>query len=433
MSHRTILTTSLVAAGLAAAAIAPSADAAPTTATFTSTGAEQSFVVPAGVRELHVVAIGARGGAGARGMSIGTLGGSAAQTTADVPVLPGQKLFVEVGDRGADATGSDGGAGGFNGGAKGGSVLGVAANAGGSGGGGGGASDLRTVDRASAGTLGSRLLVAAGGGGGGGGNAGGLGGDASSVNGGDGLAGVGATGGAGGAGATPAAPGGKGAQIGALGLGGAPNDTAFKVDSGAGGGGGAGLFGGAGALNGSGGGVAGGGGGAGSSGTIGAAQNTTVVASSAEPSITLTFDDGTTSDSDLVLDDLAATPRTFKAANSGGTITTSTSKKTGTTLSWDVSGPSLTTFTVFQMKPGRKVGDDCLAPKKGKAVAKKDRCSRPVEFGSFNHQDEKGVNEVRFSGRFKGKRLAKGSYQLEATPSTPDFVGDSRTITFKIK
>ncbi|WP_051470905.1 hypothetical protein [Patulibacter minatonensis] len=429
MSHRTILTSTLAAAALAAAVAVPSADAA--SATFTSTGAEQTFVVPEGVTSLHVVAIGGRGGAGARGIVAGTLGSAAAQVTSDVLVVPGQQLFVEVGGRGGDGARSTGGAGGFNGGAKGGNVLGVDSNAGGAGGGGGGASDLRTVERAAAGSLGSRIVVAAGGGGSGGGNAGGSGGDASAATGGNGLAGVGATGGSGGFGATPTAPGGVGAPVGALGLGGAANDTALKVDSGAGGGGGAGLFGGAGGLNGSGGGVAGGGGGAGSSGTIATATDTQIVSSTDDPSVTLTFDDG--SSDGVILDDLAATPRSFKAATSGGTNPASGSKKTGTTLSWDVSAPSLTTFTVYQPKPGRKVGDDCLAPKKGKAVAKKDRCTRPVEYGSFNHQDTKGENTVRFSGRLKGKKLAKGSYKLEALPSTPDFVGEARTISITIK
>ena len=117
-----------------------------TTCTFASTGAEDTFVVPAGVNTIHVEAIAAPGGVGFEGGSAGR----GATVRGDLSVFPGQTLYVNVG---GEPTRS--GVGGFNGGGS----------SSGGGGGGGGASDVRTVSRAEAGSLSSRLIVAGGGGG----------------------------------------------------------------------------------------------------------------------------------------------------------------------------------------------------------------------------------------------------------------------------
>lgn len=135
-------------------------------ATFTYTGQEQTYTVPAGVASLEVQAVGANGGApsqagnpdavsgGTGGMVIGQL------AVGPAPALtPGETLYVAVG---GTATGRPGG---FNGG---GSAQGA------NGSGGGGATDVRTCPPASASCSNgvpsplTRLIVAAGGGGAGG-------------------------------------------------------------------------------------------------------------------------------------------------------------------------------------------------------------------------------------------------------------------------
>src|SRR5690348_10411535 len=139
---------SLVAALCAVLWFASSASAA--TVTYTATGGEQTFAVPAGVTQLHVVAVGASGAAGGSGLP----GGKGALVTADLPVSPGSTLYVEVGGNGSGtgpATST------FNGGAPGGDGCCPGPSSGGAG---GGATDLRTIARAGTGTLGSRLLVA---------------------------------------------------------------------------------------------------------------------------------------------------------------------------------------------------------------------------------------------------------------------------------
>lgn len=108
---------------------------------FQYTGAQQSFVVPKGVAELTVIALGAQGG--------GTYGARGGRVYAVVPVLSKEKLYINVGGQPVDQNG------GFNGGGGGGvKQIGYAY-------GGGGATDIRAGE----GSLTDRIVVAGGGGG----------------------------------------------------------------------------------------------------------------------------------------------------------------------------------------------------------------------------------------------------------------------------
>ena len=155
---RAAATVAVSAAVLACLAGPGSASTDAGTAVFSYTGGEQFYTVPAGVTVVRIAAIGGTGATGSSSSAGAAPGGAADQVQGDLPVTPGEQLFVEVG-------GSPGqpGAGGFNGG-------GDSRNGGG---GGGGASDVRTCSRgasicpAANDTLTTRLLVAAGGGGGG--------------------------------------------------------------------------------------------------------------------------------------------------------------------------------------------------------------------------------------------------------------------------
>jgi hypothetical protein len=262
-----------------AAALSCASASAATVVPFSYTGSEQTFIVPANVTSLHIVAVAGKGGAG-RDFGFGSgPGGFGATATADVVVSSGENLFIEVGGNGGDGFAATGtGTGGFNGG-------GSAPATSRTGGGGGGASDVRTVSASdSATTLASRLLIAGGGGGGGvqtaatGGAGGGLSG---------GVGAPAASGISGGGGGTQSAGGGIGncggqtaATAGTLGNGG---NGGSGTTTGDGGGGGGGLYGGGG-----GGQLCGGGGGSGyfgpgtSNGSFGA--DTTGV-----PSVTISY------------------------------------------------------------------------------------------------------------------------------------------------
>jgi len=135
-----------------AAALCPAPSLAQT-ATFSYTGAEQAYTVPDGYHALHVVAVGASGGApaGEPPPSVFPLWyiGRGAVVEGELRVTPRQVLYVVVGGPGGPPGG------GFNGGGDAGDGHGADVW------GGGGASDVRTV----AASLESRLVVAAGGGG----------------------------------------------------------------------------------------------------------------------------------------------------------------------------------------------------------------------------------------------------------------------------
>ena len=254
------LLSALCLAAVVSAEAATFAQAA-VTETFAYTGDEQTFVVPAGVVAVHAILIGGSGGAS------GEPGGAPVIANGDLPVTPGQTLYVEVG--GSGQNGSAGGGGGFNGGGPGGSGGGPAA------GGGGGASDIRTVPRSAVSSLESRLIVAGGGGGAGGtgeltvGGEGGAAGFEGEDAFGGGLRGWPGFEGSGGTGGT--GPGATGAD-GQLGLGGTGGSSCDLLGGGGGGGGG-GYYGGGGGGGGceTSGGGGGGGGMSFSVGTLGTA------------------------------------------------------------------------------------------------------------------------------------------------------------------
>ena len=111
-----------------------------TTCTYVSTGAEDTFVVPAGVSSVHVFATGAPGAVGsASGVSWACRSRCSGERQPD-GLEPGDTLYVKVGGAPTGRRDCFAGVnciGGFNGGGSSGSL----------GGGGGGASDVRTVSR----------------------------------------------------------------------------------------------------------------------------------------------------------------------------------------------------------------------------------------------------------------------------------------------
>jgi hypothetical protein len=181
----------------------------PVTQTFAFTGAPQVFVVPAGVTQITVAALGAQGGAGIPNFAgIGGTGGQGGQVEATIAVTPGTVFQINVGGQGGSSFDTSGG--------------------------GGGASDIRTGGN----TLNDRVVVAGGGGGGGGSHAGsaGNGGGGGGLTGGDGATANGG-GGAGGGGGSQVAGGaqGPGLNAGNPGTFGQGGDSCCGANGGAGG------------------------------------------------------------------------------------------------------------------------------------------------------------------------------------------------------
>lgn len=131
---------------------------------------------------------------------------------------------------------------------------------------------------------------------------------------------------------------------------------------------------------------------------------------------------------------LTIAPNSFYAASSGATISKARkkAKKTyGASVTYKDSQVATTTFTVLGETSGRTQGKACKKPSKSNKHGK--RCTIYTALGSFAHTDIAGANELHFSGRLKGKKLAKGSYRLQAVARNAAGNGLAASATFKIK
>ena len=451
-------------------------------ASFASTGAEQTFVVPEGISSVHVVAVGGKGGGGNPNLIPGS-GGPGGVAAADLAVAGGETLYVEVGGNGTDASDSGSGAPGFNGGGS--PATGTSGA-----GGGGGASDVRTAPRAATGeeaavSLASRLVVAGGGGGAGefGGISGGAGGGASGS--------PGAPASCGGHGGTPNAGGAAGtgmgnATAGQPGTGGTGGNATFA--SGPGGGG---LYGGGG-----GGDDCGGGGGSGGFGP-GTSNTSFDTDASGTPLVTITYVVAPTVS--LISPANGATYKQFGivyagyacAAGTGTTIsscaapaanakpinTSKAGKHTFTVKATDADGGTATasaTYTVTARRParpvlrslaapkswtlakgavfrfklneparvritfkrhtlGRKVKHRCVARTLGNRHARK--CTLMTLAGKLVLSAHTGANQVKFNGMLaNGRKLRPGTYTIVVTAT--DSAGHksaAHTLTFTVR
>jgi hypothetical protein len=391
---------------------------APTSAlgqTFSYTGGEQSYVVPAGVTEVHVVVVGAPGGhtSGSPG-----LGGLGAVVSADLPVPQGQTaLYVEVGGIGV-GPGFTGSRGGFNGGGP---------------DGGGGASDVRLLPRSQAGSINSRAVVAGGGGSEGFGEAGANAG-ASARGSISGKAGTAIAGGAGGIGGSSGSPGDDG-EPGSLGQGGSGAPDRFGPDLGAGGGGGY--------YGGGGGGDACpgnfclplGGGGGGSSYVTKQDKNVSFGLDQARtPYITITAPI-------VTLSGLSVSPSSFKltgrrVAHRCVPVSRRNRKRRpcrrpiGLDVSYTLSQAATVTFTLTGSSPGRIVHGKCRAS--SRANRHHHRCTSVIPLqGSLSQQNAPGANTLVLSG-WGGRPLVSGSYQLTATATGSAGAGAPQTASFRL-
>ncbi len=131
------LTVALGVLALAGPCASAQASGGTVTRTYSEAGSERTFVVPAGVESIQVVAIGGEGGWNEQAEVEGGLG---ARVNGRLSVTPGSTLYVEVGADGAGGSHTSGGQG-------------------------GGSSDVRTSPRADGLSPDDRLIVAGAGGG----------------------------------------------------------------------------------------------------------------------------------------------------------------------------------------------------------------------------------------------------------------------------
>jgi hypothetical protein len=101
------------------------------------------------------------------------------------------------------------------------------------------------------------------------------------------------------------------------------------------------------------------------------------------------------------------------------------------TISYRDSQIATTTFTVLREEAGRKQGKSCKKPSKSNKHGK--RCTLYKAVGTFSHADLAGANSLHFSGRLNGRKLAKGTYRLQAVASDAAGNGPPASTSFKIK
>lgn len=127
---------------------------------------------------------------------------------------------------------------------------------------------------------------------------------------------------------------------------------------------------------------------------------------------------------------LGLSPRTFSAAPRGATVA-GAKKRYGTKIAWQDTQAATATFSVLRPLSGRLKGHSCSKP--GRANRKGRRCTYYAVVGSFSHADRAGSNSAHFSGRLRGRALAKGSYRLSVVPRDAAGTGTPVTAAFTVR
>jgi hypothetical protein len=101
-------------------------------------------------------------------------------------------------------------------------------------------------------------------------------------------------------------------------------------------------------------------------------------------------------------------------------------------VGYTLSIPARVTFTIEQMRSGRVVNRQCVAPNRRNRGSR--GCVRWASLqGSFVRQGAKGDNSFAFDGRIGGHALGPGTYRLIATPSANGATGKGQAAGFKIQ
>ncbi len=128
-------------------------------------------------------------------------------------------------------------------------------------------------------------------------------------------------------------------------------------------------------------------------------------------------------------------PASFTGLSSGRSIVKKATKHKTSKVTYFDSQAAKTTFKVIKLERGykkHKHGACKALPKDGLRPKHSHRCTRDVAKGSFSHQDSAGSNRFDFSGRVRGHRLSRGSYEVKATPKLGALTGKTVSAKFKI-
>jgi RTX calcium-binding nonapeptide repeat (4 copies) len=134
---------------------------------------------------------------------------------------------------------------------------------------------------------------------------------------------------------------------------------------------------------------------------------------------------------EVALRSLRLAPAVFEAFDRGPSVRNAVRRPRGTVVSFRANMPASVTYRVARALPGRRVGRRCVAPSRANRGGR--RCTRFVLIrGSFTRAASAGANRFRFTGRIGGRKLAPGSYRLQATPRAGGRNGPTARAAFRI-
>ncbi len=100
-------------------------------------------------------------------------------------------------------------------------------------------------------------------------------------------------------------------------------------------------------------------------------------------------------------------------------------------ISYQLTRPAHVTFTLTRLLPGRVSRGSCVP--QTRKNRKHRSCTRPFGVpGTLTAAGGLGINGYTFNGRIGGRKLARGRYQLTATPTVNGQAGTPQTIGFTI-
>jgi hypothetical protein len=137
-------------------------------------------------------------------------------------------------------------------------------------------------------------------------------------------------------------------------------------------------------------------------------------------------------DAPLSLTDLRLTPHAFRAATSGPAVRST--GRAGASLGFRVSRPATVQFRVTSLRaPGVRPRIPSGAMRRlGKHLGRIQPVHR--ENGRFSVRGRRGVNQLRFSGRLRGRALSAGAYFLTAQATDRSGVASApATVDFRIR
>jgi CSLREA domain-containing protein len=126
-------------------------------------------------------------------------------------------------------------------------------------------------------------------------------------------------------------------------------------------------------------------------------------------------------------------PTRFRAAARGAALGAARRRRppVGSSLRFRVDQAATVRFTLRRKLAGRRSGRRCVAPTRRNRRAR--RCTRLVALrGSYSRARAAGSHVLRFTGRWRGRRLAAGGYRLTAVARAGARTGAAKNADFRI-